>query len=74
MMKAGNGKQFYMRKELEKELKKNPKASGYLERIDDWCATAYWYMTEPANSLPKMASLRARIKDLPPPRKGLLRL
>ncbi len=74
LMKAGNGKEFYTRKELEKELKKNPKAAGYLERIDDWCATAYWYMDKPVNSLPKLSSLRTRTKNLPPPRKGLFRL
>ena len=73
-MKAGNGKEYYTREELERELKKNPKAAGYMERIDDWCATAYWYMTNPSNNLPKISSLRSRIKNLPPARKGLLRI
>jgi len=74
LMKAGNGKEFYTKEELEEELKKNPKASGYLERIDDWCATAYWYMDKPSNSLPELAPLEERTENLPAPREGLWRL
>ena len=71
LMKAGNGKEYYTKKELEDALKKNPKASGYLERIDDWCATAYWYMDKPSNCLPKLAPLKERTENLPMPKKCL---
>ena len=65
LMKAGNGKEFYSKKELEEGLKKNPKAAGYLERIDDWCSTAYWYMDKPFNTLPEIAPLKERTENLP---------
>jgi len=65
LMKAGNGKEYYTREELEAD----PKAAGYLERTDDWCATAYWYMTSPVNDLPAIAPVEERIKDLPAKKK-----
>lgn len=61
LMKAGDGTKYYT---LE-ELRANPKKAGYLERQDDWCATSYWYMTKPTNSLPTIAQVEERIKDLP---------
>jgi len=36
-----------------------------VEREDDYCATAYWYMTKPENGLPPLAPLAERIVDLP---------
>jgi len=62
LMKAGNGKEYYTREELEAA---DPSTAGYLERTDDWCATAYWYMTSPVNELPAIAPVEARIADLP---------
>src|SRR5262249_21757742 len=44
-MKAGKGDEYYTREELEQ----NPKKSDVMERIDDYCATAYWYMDKPEN-------------------------
>jgi len=61
LMKAGDGSEHYTREELEQ----NPKLSGYLERIDDWCATAYWFMEEPENGLPPLSAFDERVKDLP---------
>jgi len=62
LMKAGTGKDYYTREELEAA---DPATAGYLERTDDWCATAYWYMTSPVNDLPEIAPVDERIKDLP---------
>jgi hypothetical protein len=36
-----------------------------MERIDDHCATAYWYLDKPENGLPPIAPFAERIKDLP---------
>jgi hypothetical protein len=60
-MKAGDGKEYYTREELEKE----PKRAEVMERIDDHCATAYWYMDKPENGLRPIAPPAERIKDLP---------
>jgi hypothetical protein len=60
-MKAGDGTEFYTREELEKE----PKRAEVMERIDDHCATAYWYMDRPENGLPALAPFEERIADLP---------
>jgi hypothetical protein len=35
-----------------------------LERFDDHCATAYWYMDKPENGLAPMANVTERTKDL----------
>jgi len=61
LMKAGDGTEYYTRKELED----NPKHSGYVERMDDWCATAYWFMEAPENDLPPLAPIDERTKNLP---------
>ena len=60
-MKAGPGGEYYTREELEKE----PKRADVMERIDDHCATAYWYMDKPENGFPPIAPFADRIKDLP---------
>ena len=60
-MKAGDGTQYYTREELEKE----PGRADVMERIDDHCATAYWYMDKPENGLAPIAPFAERIKDLP---------
>jgi hypothetical protein len=60
-MKAGKGGEFYTREELAK----NPKMSDVMERIDDYCATVYWYMDKPENGLPPLADVASRLKDLP---------
>jgi len=59
-MKAGDGKEFFTAEELEKE-------DDYfvlLEREDDYCATAYWYMDKTENNFPPIPPLAERIKDL----------
>ena len=60
-MKAGKGNNFFTQKEVE-DL-----GDGFVlvEREDDYCATAYWYMDCPTNSLPELAPLKERIIDLP---------
>jgi hypothetical protein len=60
-MKAGKGGEYYTREELEA----NPRRADVMERIDDYCATAYWYMDKPADSLGPIADAAERIKDLP---------
>lgn len=60
-MKTGKGDEFYTREELEK----NPKRAEVMERIDDHCATAYWYMDKPENGLGPIAPAADRMKDLP---------
>lgn len=60
-MKAGDGTQYYTREELQKE----PNRAEVMERIDDHCATAYWYMDKPENGLPPIAPFAERIKDIP---------
>ncbi|MHB1457541.1 MAG: glycoside hydrolase family 172 protein [Armatimonadota bacterium] len=59
-MKAGDGTQFYSREELEAE----PQRAEAMERIDDYTATAYWYMDSPENGLPPIAPFKERVKDL----------
>jgi hypothetical protein len=60
-MKAGDGTQYYTREELEKE----PKRAEVMERIDDHCATAYWYMDKAEDALGDLAPASERMKDLP---------
>lgn len=60
-MKAGDGTEWYTREELEAD----PNRAEVMERIDDWCATAYWYMDKPENGLGPIAPFAERIKDLP---------
>lgn len=60
-MKAGDGTEYYTREELEA----NRDRGEVMERIDDHCATAYWYMDKPENGLPPLAPSAERIKDLP---------
>jgi len=60
-MKAGKGDEYYTREELEK----NPTRAEVMERIDDHCATAYWYMDKPEDNLGPLAAVADRIKDLP---------
>jgi hypothetical protein len=60
-MKAGDGTQYYTREELEAD----PKRAEVMERIDDHCATAYWYMDRPENALGPIAPVDERLKDLP---------
>jgi len=44
-------------------------AGGKIEREDDWCSVAYWYMDKPVNTLPPIQPLEERIADLPPKEK-----
>ncbi len=60
-MKAGKGGEYFTQKEAE-DL-----GSAFLlvEREDDFCATAYWYMDKPENSLPELPPVKERIVNLP---------
>ena len=60
-MKVGKGGRFFTKREVEKM------GDGALmvEREDDMCATAYWYMDSPVNTLPELAPVAERIADLP---------
>lgn len=60
-MKAGDGTRYYTREELQKE----PKRAEVMERVDDYCAQAYWYMDRPENGLPPLAPFAERVKDIP---------
>lgn len=60
-MKAGEPGHYYTREELQKE----PHRADVMERIDDHCATAYWYMDDPESQLPAIQPFSERIKDLP---------
>jgi len=60
-MKTGKGDEYYTRAELEA----NPKTEATVERVDDHCVTAYWYMDRPENDLGPIADFAERIKDLP---------
>jgi hypothetical protein len=60
IMKTENGTEYYTREELEA----NPQRSNVVERVDDYCATAYWYIDKPENSLPPIADVGERLKDL----------
>lgn len=61
IMKAGKGDEFYTREELEAA----PHKDNVVERIDDYCAAAYWYMDKPENGLPALVDVAERLKDLP---------
>lgn len=60
-MKAGKSGEYYTREELDAD----PGRFEVMERIDDVCATAYWYMDRPENGLPPLVDVTERIKDLP---------
>jgi len=60
-MKAGDGTQYYTREELAAD----PDRLEVMERIDDYSATAYWYMDQPENKLGAIPSADERVKDLP---------
>jgi hypothetical protein len=60
-MKAGNGKEYY----TKDELAAHPTHSNVIERTDDYCATAYWFMDTPESQLPPIAPADERMKDLP---------
>ena len=60
-MKAGKGNEFFTQKEVE-DL---GDSFVLVEREDDYCATAYWYMNSPTNSLPTLAPIEERIINLP---------
>jgi hypothetical protein len=60
-MKAGKGGEYYTRE----ELMATPNRDDVMERIDDYSATAYWYMDKPENGLPALADASQRLKDLP---------
>ena len=57
---AGSGQNFIR---LE-ELLANSPALGLFEREDDWCATAFFYLDQPATHLPAIAPYAERIADL----------
>jgi hypothetical protein len=60
-MKAGNGQEYYTRTELAA----HPNWSDVMERSDDYCATAYWFMDRPESELPPIAPAAERMKELP---------
>ena len=60
LMKTGKGGEFYSREELVD----NPGDSTVEREGDDFCATAYWYMDCPTNSLPPLAPYKDRISGL----------
>lgn len=60
-MKAGDGTQYYTKEELEA----HPEWSNVMERTDDYCSTAYWYMDKPENNLPPIQGINDRLTDLP---------
>jgi len=60
-MKASDGSQYFSTEELET-------AEDYfvlVERVDDYCATSYWYMDTPQNQLAPLAPLTDRTADIP---------
>lgn len=59
-MKAGAGGEYYTKQELENEQDR----AEVMERIDDYCATAYWYMDSPKNNLPPIDEFKERVKDI----------
>ncbi len=61
IMKTGDGTQYYTKNELEA----HPEWSNVVERIDDYCSTAYWYMNKPENGLFKIQNKEERLADLP---------
>src|SRR5665213_891387 len=60
-MKAGDGQEYYTRAELAA----SPHRAEVMERTDDYCATAYWFLDRPENGLPPIAPADERMKDLP---------
>ena len=56
IMKTGDGTQYYTREELEA----HPEWSNVVERTDDYCSTAYWYMDNAENGLPRILSVEER--------------
>jgi len=60
-MKAGAGGEYFTREELEAD----PGRILVIERVDDHCATAYWYLDRPENGLGPIAGLAERLADLP---------
>lgn len=60
-MKAGDGREYYTRAELAA----HPDWSNVMERSDDYCATAYWFMDRAQSELPPIATAGERMKDLP---------
>ena len=60
-MKTGKGGEFF----TEKEVEDMGDGFALVEREDDYCATAYWYMDSPTNSLPPLAPPAERMVDLP---------
>lgn len=59
-MKAGESGKYYSME----ELKANPQNAEVMERVDDYTATAYWYMDRPENNLGPIAGFQARVADL----------
>jgi hypothetical protein len=60
-VKAGDGTEVMTGESLE-----NGQPIAMFERRDDWCATAYFYLDSPTNSLPAMEPYEARVKGLLP--------
>lgn len=60
-MKTGKEGIYWTREELEKL---DPKGQTTVERSDDHCATAYWYMDKPTNNLPPLAPYADRMEGL----------
>ena len=59
-MKPGAGDEYFTREELEE----NPNWSSVMERVDDYSATAYFYLDRPENGLPPIAPGEERLADL----------
>ena len=61
-MKANQGGEYWTIEEIE-NLEED--IFHVVEREDDYCATAYWYMNRTENGLPPLAPVAERIVDLP---------
>ena len=60
-MKAGDGTEYFTRAEIDAD----PHTFHLIERQDDYCATAYFYLDRPENGLPPLAPVEQRTIDIP---------
>lgn len=65
-MAKGDGKEFF----TQENLAEGEDTFIFLERQDDYCATSYWYMRSPTNTLGKLAPVELRTADLPEHKKA----
>ena len=57
LMKGGEPEQWY----TKEELLAKPEWTEVMERTDDYCSTAYWYMTKPEDNLGAIVEIKDRI-------------